>query len=407
MFLLRKNSLPAARCAALLLGLLLSGSVFAQRSNRAAMQKLVDDDLHFAVDQYKLMMRELPPDKLPRTYDSVKQKLETVGSRAWVSGFYPGTLWYLYEYTKDAALKTEAEKRTALLAPEQYYKGTHDLGFMLYCSYGNGYRLTGDKAYKQVLLNAAQSLSTRFNPVVGCIKSWDHGSWTFPVIIDNMMNLELLCEASVMKGDDAYRKIAETHANTTLRNHFRPDFSTFHVVDYDPKTGKVLQKKTAQGYADGSAWARGQSWGLYGYTMMYRETKDKRYLSQAEHIAAFLLNHPRLPEDGIPYWDYDAPDIPHAYRDVSAGAIMASALLELSTFEKKKKTAATYRQAAEKILTSLSSDRYRCTPGTYGGFLLKHSVGGLPGNVEVDVPLSYADYYFIEALMRYKKWFLK
>jgi hypothetical protein len=370
------------------------------------MKKLVHDDLAFAEKQYTFLMQHLPPDKLPRTFDSATGKILTSGPRAWTSGFYSGTLWHLYAYSHRDLFKKEAEKRMKLLDPEQYYTGTHDLGFMMYCSFGSAYRITKDPRYKQILLTSAHSLSTRFNDTVGCIKSWDHGSWTYPVIIDNMMNLELLCWASGVSGNDRYLKMAESHANVTMKNHFRPDYSSYHVVDYDPHTGKVLQKKTAQGYSDASAWARGQSWGLYGYTMMYRETKNKRYLSQAQHIAGFILNNPHLPSDMIPYWDYDAPKIPHAYRDVSAASIMASALLELSTFTTNAKQATHYKEAAEKILVNLSSPKYRCKPGACGGFLLMHSVGSLPGHSEVDVPLTYADYYFVEALMRYKKWFL-
>jgi rhamnogalacturonyl hydrolase YesR len=370
------------------------------------MKKLVRDDLQFAEKQYRFLMENVPAGTLPRTFDSASRKIRTSGPRAWTSGFYPGTLWYLYSFSHDTVLRDEAERRMKLLEKEQYYKGTHDLGFMMYCSFGNAWRLTGDDSDKQVLLQSARSLSTRFNDTVGCIKSWDHSRWTYPVIIDNMMNLELLCWASKATGDDRYIRIAESHADKTMQNHFRPDYSSYHVVDYDPHTGKVLHKQTAQGYSDASAWARGQSWGLYGFTMMYRETRDKRYLQQATHIAGFILNNPHLPADGVPYWDYDAPDIPNAPRDVSAAAIMASALLELSTFTQNSRDARHYRKAAEKILVSLSGPAYRCRPGACGGFLLMHSVGSLPGHSEVDVPLTYADYYFVEALLRYRKWFL-
>ncbi len=290
-----------------------------------------------------------------------------------------------------------------MIEQEKNNKGTHDLGFMMYCSFGNAYRLLKDPAYKEVLLTSARSLSTRFNPTVGCIKSWDHGAFTFPVIIDNMMNLELLTWASRTSGDPSFAKIANTHANTTIKNHFRDDYSSYHVVDYDPVTGAVLQKKTHQGAADSSAWSRGQVWGLYGYTMMYRETKNKVYLNQAKHIADFILNNPQLPADMIPYWDFDAPGIPNVPRDASAGAIAASALLELSRYAGGK-DAARYWTAAEKMLTSLTSPAYLAKEGENNNFILMHSVGSLPHNSEVDVPLSYADYYFVEALLRYKQW---
>ncbi|HEU4555834.1 MAG TPA: glycoside hydrolase family 88 protein [Chitinophaga sp.] len=364
-----------------------------QQANRA---------LDLAVKQYKLMAQHLPDGQLPRTTGK-DGSLMTSGPNWWCSGFYPGTLLYLYEYTKDASLKAEALKRMALVESQKNNKGTHDLGFMMYCSYGNAYRLFKDPAYKAVLLTSASSLSTRFNPTVGCIKSWDNKQFTFPVIIDNMMNLELLMWASHTSGDDSFARIAKTHANTTMKNHFRPDYSSYHVVDYNPNTGGVLRKITHQGAADSSAWARGQAWGLYGYTMMYRETKDKAYLNQAKHIADFILNNPTLPEDMIPYWDFDAPGIPNVPRDASAGAIAASALLELSRFTTGK-DAARYWNAAEKMLTSLCGPAYLAKEGENNNFLLMHSTGSFPHHSEVDVPLSYADYYFVEALLRYKHW---
>jgi hypothetical protein len=306
--------------------------------------------------------------------------------------------------------------RLPLLESQQYNKGTHDLGFMMYCSYGNAERLSREgliarDGFDSVLLNSARSLSTRFNPIVGCIRSWDSPPWRYPVIIDNMMNLELLMWATQFSGDSSFYRIAVTHAQTTLRNHFRPDHSSFHVVEYDSATGAVLAKRTAQGYSDSSVWARGQAWGLYGYTMLYRYTRDPQFLQQAEDIAGFLLNHPHLPADKIPYWDYDAPGIPAAVhdagtggplRDASAAAIMASALVELSRYAGVEK-GRVYLDAAEGMILSLSSNNYKAIVGSNGGFLLKHCVGNFPGKTEVDVPLSYADYYFVEAMLRYKQ----
>jgi len=378
---------------------------FSQASKKE-MQKLVDENLQLAVKQYKYMQKLLPADKLPRSYDSVKNELIVSGSDWWCSGFYPGTLWYLYEYTKDKALKAEAIRSTALLEKEKNNKGTHDLGFMLYCSYGNGYRLTKDNSYKNVMITGARSLSTRFNPIIGCIKSWNSNNrWQFPVIVDNMMNLEFLCEMTKLSGDSSFYEVAVTHANTTMKNHYRSDFSSYHVIDYDTITGKKIKGYTAQGAFDESAWARGQSWGLYGFTMMYRETKNKEYLSFAQNIADFLLHHKNMPADKIPYWDYNATDIPNTYRDASAASIMCSALLELAKYSNERQRKE-YLNTATAILKNLSSV-YRASVNTNGGFVLKHSVGHLPGKSEIDVPLTYADYYFIEALMRYKKWYLK
>ncbi|MEX8547815.1 MAG: glycoside hydrolase family 88 protein [Mucilaginibacter sp.] len=351
--------------------------------------------------QYKVLMKDLPPDRFPKTYDPRTNKLETSNSGWWCSGFYPGTLLYLYRQTKDEVLKTEANRMLASLEKEQYNKNTHDLGFMMYCSFGNAEKIEPQPKYKETLINSAKSLSTRFSPKVGCIKSWDSKPSDYIVIIDNMMNLELLFWATKATGDSSFYKIAVAHANTTMKNHFRPDYSSYHVINYNPETGAVQQKRTAQGAADESAWARGQAWGLYGFTVMYRETKDKKYLDQARHIASFILQNPNLPKDKIPYWDFNAPNIPNALRDASAAAVMASALLELCRYSNQKDNQL-YFNSAQTILQTLSSPAYKAKPGTNGGFILEHSVGNFPGKSEVDVPLTYADYYFVEAMLRYQ-----
>ncbi|MBN9383925.1 MAG: glycoside hydrolase family 88 protein [Chitinophagaceae bacterium] len=332
----------------------------------------------------------------PRTLENGRLKL--VASRDWTSGFFPGQLWMLYQYTGKEEWKKEAQTFTARMEKEKFNATTHDMGFKIYCSYGTGYRLTKDEAYKQVIIQSAKTLATRFNPRIGCIRSWDHhrNLWGFPVIIDNMMNLELLFEATKLTGDSSFYKIAVTHANTTMKNHYRNDYSSFHVVDYDTITGKVVKKMTWQGYSDSSAWARGQAWGLYAYTMCYRETNDPRYLQQAERIASFLLS--RLPADKIPYWDLNAPNFPDEPRDASAAAVMASALYELSGYSFMGNM---YKQTADLILESLTNG-YRSAVGANRGFILLHSTGSKPSNSEVDVPLNYADYYYLEALLRSK-----
>ena len=365
--------------------------------------KQIDGEFVGAGSQYKVMMKELPAGKFPRNYDPAAMKFESSGPGWWCSGFYPGTLLYLWEQTKDKQLWNESQRMLGLLKSQQFNTGTHDLGFMMYCSFGNLQRLQPSDSTKDVLVKSAASLSTRFNPAVGCIKSWNSpDSSEFLVIIDNMMNLELLFYATKVTGDSSFYKIAVTHANTTMQNHFRNDNSSYHVVNYNKHTGEVIQRRTAQGYADGSAWSRGQAWGLYGYTMTYRETKDPRYLQMAEKIAAFMLDHPNLPADMVPYWDYNAPDIPKAPRDASAAAVMASGLLELCRYVDDA-AAKKYYAAAEKILKSLSTNAYKAAPGTNGGFILMHSVGHLPAKSEIDVGISYADYYYVEALKRYKE----
>ena len=339
----------------------------------------------------------------------------------WTSGFFAGSLWYTYEATKDETLKSEAMKYTEVLDSLKYFTGHHDIGFMLYCSYGNGYRITQNEKYKDVLVRGAKSLSTRFNPVTGCIKSWNQRlswdgktMWHYPVIIDNMMNLDLLFFASKVTGDTSFKHIAVTHALTTMKNHIRPDYSTYHVVDYDTKTGKVLHQETCQGYANNSTWARGQAWSIYGFTSVYRETGDKQFLETAQHLADFYLNNPRLPKDMIPYWDfnvnqpgynpqfkYDSSKYKEIPRDVAAAAVVASALFDLSKFSGTKGDV--YKKAAIEMIKSISSKQYTAEVGTNNNFILKHATGSLPHGSEIDKPLVYADYYYLEALLKYNK----
>lgn len=369
-------------------------------------KQLIKKDLPFAEEQVQRMidvMEESGKILSPRT--TKDGKIRYTSFQDWTSGFFPGSLWYLYRLTGKEEWKHEAEKYTEALDKIQYLTWHHDIGFMIQCSYGNGLRFADKEAYKPVIIQAAKSLSTRFRPGAGIIQSWNvtggwqaQRGWTCPVIIDNMMNLELLFEATALSGDSSFYKIAVSHADQTLKCHFRPDNSCYHVVDYDPKTGEVLHRHTAQGYAHESAWARGQAWALYGYTICYRYTKNKAYLEQAEKIAAYLFSHPRMPEDLVPYWDFDAPNIPNEPRDASAAAVIASALYELNGYSKKD-----YRKTADKIMKSLSSPAYMAKPGENGNFILMHSVGSIPHGSEIDEPLVYADYYFLEAMERRTK----
>jgi hypothetical protein len=390
-----------------LLSVLALLSACAQQPRRETtddMATLIDTQLKFAAQQYQVLARTTPPDVMPRSF--AQRKLITSNTQWWTSGFYPGTLWLTYEYTRDPATLAEAERRLAILEKEKHHDGDHDIGFMIYNSFGNAYRITGDARYKAVIDTAAQTATRRYRPAMKAIQSWNRSEhFQQPVIIDNLMNLELLLWAAQNGGDAKLREIAIDHADTTLRNHFRSDFSSYHVVDYDPQTGEPKRKITAQGAADESAWARGQAWGLYGYTMLYRFTRDPRYLAQARGIASFVLDHPNLPTDKIPYWDFNAPGIPDAPRDASAGAIIASALLELGQYADGNERTR-YVDAATSILHSLSAPPYRANLGENGGFLLQHSVGSIPHKSEVDVPLTYADYYFVEALLRYRRWYL-
>jgi hypothetical protein len=324
-----------------------------------------------------------------------------VNAEDWTSGFFPGSLWYGYELTGDESFKKSAIQYSDLLKEIQYFKEDHDMGFRMYCSYGNELRLLNDTLkVAPLLVTSSETLSSRYSDKTKSIRSWDAGSWSYPVIIDNMMNLELLFWASKFTGNPKYKDIAINHANTTMKNHFRTDYSSYHVVSFNRETGEVESKGTLQGYSDASAWARGQAWGLYGYTIMYRFTKDQKYLNLAKHIAAYIINHPNKTKDLIPYWDYNAPTIPNVPRDASAAAITASALLELSTMVEGKDKKS-YFNFAETILKNLSSPNYLAKKGENGGFILKHSVGFLVKGVDVDSPINYADYYYLEGIVRY------
>jgi unsaturated chondroitin disaccharide hydrolase len=382
----------------------------------------VKENFRFASVQLKNMLvdADKSPNIFPKTIDA-KGNMHATNLYDWTTGFFPGNLWLAAESLHDKALENKAIEWTNRLEPLQYFTQHHDLGFMMYCSYGNAYRLTGNKAYRDILIQSAKSLCTRFNKTAGSIKSWNkfvswHGNKTyeFPVIIDNMMNLELLFFASKQTGDPVYKEIAIKHAETTMKYQIRDDFSSYHVVCYDTLTGKLVGRETAQGYADNSTWSRGQAWGIYGFTMVYRETKDPKFLKTAMGMADWYLNSKTLPKDKVPYWDFNMGDsayhpgkkshafeYPQPYRDASAAAITASALFELANYAGAKSK--WYQAQAITILESLASPTYRATEGSDANFLLKHSVGSIAHGVEIDVPLIYADYYFLEALQRYQK----
>ncbi len=366
-------------------------------------QNMVSHDIKVAEQQvgYQLQVVEKSGKILfPRTvFDN---EIQYAPIDDWTSGFFPGALWYMYELTGNKKWENAAEKFTLRLDSVKYITWHHDVGFIIHSSYGIGYDITKNPAYKAVIIQAAKSLATRFRPVPGVIQSWDENrgwqakrGWMCPVIIDNMMNLELLFQASDLSGDSTYRKMAISHANVTMANHFRKDFSCYHVVDYDKIKGGVRSKGTAQGFSDESSWARGQAWALYGFTICYRETKDPKYLDLVDKIYHFIFTNKTMPADLVPYWDFNAPNIPNEPRDASSAAIMASALYELVALGRPQ-----YKETADKIMQSLSGPAYLAIVGTNGNFLLMHSVGSIPHDSEVDVPLIYADYYFLEALAR-------
>lgn len=388
------------------LGVFLMTPAFCHAENND-ISNVINNDINFSTRQYSLMLQQIGREgkvRIPKTIDKLG-RMVYIPIDDWCSGFFPGSLCYLYQLTNDKSWLLQSKRFTEALDSIQYLTWHHDVGFMIGSSYLNIYRLSPNKAYKKAIIQTAKSLCTRFRKKAGVIQSWnvDRGwqskrGWTCPVIIDNMMNLELLFEATRLSGDSTYWKVAVSHANKTLENQFRKDGSCYHVVDYDPNNGAVLHRQTAQGYADNSAWARGQAWAVYGYTVCYRYTHDRKYLDQAVKTLNFVMQNPNLPEDLIPYWDFDAPNIPNEPRDVSSAACIASALYEMNNYLPDNG----YTSLADRIIRSLSSPKYRAPLGKNGCFLLMHSVGSIPHNNEIDVPLNYADYYFLEALTRRK-----
>ena len=338
---------------------------------------------------------------VPQGFKRNTRELDMRNIQWWTSGHYPGSLWYLYEATGDEFFKERATVWTENLTPISKFTGNHDIGFMMFCSFGNARRILKTDRYDHLLVEAAGTLCLRFEPKLGVIRSWGKVDErkNFLVIPDNMMNLELLEWAAKAKnGEKRFADVARSHATVTMKNHFRADGGTYHVLNYSQKDGRIQEIRRGQGASCFTAWSRGQSWAIYGYTMMYRETKDKAYLEFAQKVTDYAINHPNMPEDGIPYWDYGAPG---EERDSSAGSIMASGLLELANYVDAEK-GAMYRNFAVKQLLSLASPAYFSEGDEIGHFLLKHGVGAKPSGSEIDTPLNYGDYYFLEALMRVK-----
>ena len=367
-----------------------AASSMAEESMEALTKRVFD----LAESQFVLLDTNTGEGRVPKSLDT-DGALVTAGIGDWISGFFPGSLWLTYEYTGSGRMKDLAMKRTLMLQPLLDMKVSHDIGFQIGCSYGNALRITSDaETYRPAVIRGAEKLADRFVPAAGVTRSWDWGAkrgWDTPVIIDNMMNLQLLMDACRPEFDERFYNVAVSHANATIAHHFRPDYTCYHVVDYDSRDGSVRRRQTHQGYSDESTWARGEAWALYGFTMMYMKTGDEKYFMQADYVSKYIIRN--LPEDGIPYWDFDRPG---EYRDASAAAVMASAFVQLYEVTGRKH----FLDMADKQIRTLASGEYLAAPGSCSGFLLKHSVGSLPAGKEVDVPLSYADYYFLEALIR-------
>ncbi len=402
----------------LLLSAVCAGMVISCTPKPSEESIFIDENITYATAQTENMLQttgEPTGKNFPRKANK-EGKLATTSMRDWTPGFFPGSLWYLYELTGDTTWRNNAEKWTWAMEPMKSFTGNHDIGFMMYCSFGNAERLASKPIYKDILIESANSLCTRYSDTTKVIeswnyrKAWDGTEWFYPVIIDNMMNLELLFYASRITGDQKYYDIAVNHANTTLKNQFRDDYSSYHVVNYDEHTGEALHRQTCQGYSDNSTWSRGQAWAIYGYTLMYRETKDPQYLEAAKNFTKYYLDN--LPEDLVPLWDFNvgmegyipqgesyAVEYPAKVKDASATSIVCSALFELGQLANDP----TYTETAIRMLKSLASPAYRAPLGENANFLIMHCTGSLPHKSEIDGPLVYADYYFLEALARYKR----
>jgi unsaturated chondroitin disaccharide hydrolase len=380
-----------------IINLLLFYFIFTGTPCAQKLDSLVEHGLQFAHKQLNSTVSEMGDSTNYPKRTNETGKWNIIKPYSWLAGFFPGCLWHMYRWTLDSTWKSLAEKWMVRLERQKNNIRDTDMGFLIFYSFGNGYRITQNETYKEVLLQAARSLAMRYNHIVKCMKSW--GFYTFPVIIDHMMVLELLFWASKNGGESELYDIAKNQALRTMKDHVRSDGSTYQIVDYDPTTGEIIEKATKQGYSTESTWSRGQAWGLYGFTMTYRYTEEPLFLETAQKIANYYIDH--LPEDYIPYWDFNAPNIPDEVKDVSAATVAAAGLLELVSFVAEGKDRRKYLNAACNTIGSLCSSYM--TKGTNRSGILLHACQSRPQDKDIDVSAINADYYFIEALMRYKE----
>jgi hypothetical protein len=355
---------------------------------------MLREDITFATQQLNATATSLSSSKYPQT---AKPTWSTTSASSWTSGFLSGSLWNLYRNTTDATIKQKAETWMSGIESQKGNTSSHDVGFIINNSFGNGYKLTNNTAYKSVNLTAANSLASRYSSIVGCTRSWDSVSTEFKVIIDNMMNIELLFWASKNGGDQKLYDMAVSHATKTMQNHMRADGSVYQLVIYNPTNGAVISKGGTQSYSNESTWARGQAWAIYGFTMTYRETKDSKFLDAARKAADYYIKN--IPTDKVPYWDFNAPKTLTEPRDSSAAAIAASGLLELSKIEVDQTNKSKFKTFADETLKSLSSSSY-LAKGTTNKAILLHGTYN-KNKDEFDSGTIWGDYYFLEAINRY------
>ncbi|MEE9437415.1 MAG: T9SS type A sorting domain-containing protein [Saprospiraceae bacterium] len=353
----------------------------------------IDSTIKFANEQMKNTILEMNDNSSlhPNQTNISSGRWEFSNRKWWISGFFAGVSWYMSELVGDNSYWLDIATRwTKDLESQKNDTGNHDVGFQIFCSYGNANRITPNEDYKNIIITAANSLASRYDETVGSIRSWSWGNWNYPVIVDNMMNLELLLWASENGGDEELKTIAIKHAKKTLENHIREDGSTYHIVDYN-NDGSIKNKDTHQGYNIESTWSRGQAWGIYGFTMMYQYTKNDTFLTAAKKLSDYFIDN--LPDDFVPYSDFKDPNIPNVSKDASAAAITCSALFELAKYVDDDK----YKNSAVDILNSLVNN-YLAKNSNYHSVIKRACVRS--GDSERG--LIYADYYFLEALMRYK-----
>jgi len=314
---------------------------------------------------------------------------EHMNREEWTSGFFAGSLWKMYQITGEEKWRNAATDWTADLEPMSLKASDHDTGFRIFTSYGSGFLLTDNLSYSRTILRGAQTLATRFDPDISAIKSWD---WigNFPVIIDNLMNLEILFWAARESGNNELYNIALAHAETSLEHHIRDDGSSYHIVDFD-ENGDVIWKDTRQGYGPESVWARGQAWAIYGFSMIYRYTGEQKFLDASEKASAWFIDN--LSDDFVPIYDFLEPVPSVQTKDASAAAIAASGFLELYTVTGKN----IYFNTAVNILNSLSTESYSTLADSQNSVLKRSTLHRGKGRLGT----SYADYYYLEAIVRY------